>query len=259
MLVRNTIEDIRNEFVELYLNDEYIVNKNITGSKTIEIINANFEIKPEDTAIFGSLNEYSHRELAWYLSESLSIKDIPGECPKIWKQCASKDEEELINSNYGYLVFNEANCRQYKHALMELVNDPSSRRACHIYTRPSIWYEYNENGKADFICTFATQQFIRNNSLIYCVLMRSNDGVSGFKNDLFWARYVAKRMIEDLNLINPEFKLNPEPIIYWNANSLHIYERSFPLIDKYIAKSENKDWQKRLDIKKAKEYNSENK
>lgn len=249
MLVRNTIDDIRNEFVELYLNDKFVSNKNTTGSLTIEIINANFEVKPEDISIFGSLNEYAHRELAWYLSESLSVKDIPGECPSIWKECASKDDKQEINSNYGYLVFNEANYSQYRHALQELINDPSSRRACHIYTRPSIWNEYNKDGKSDYICTFATQQFIRDNNLVYCVSMRSNDAVTGFKNDLFWARYVAKRMICDLNAINPELKLNSEPIIYWSANSLHVYARSFPLIHKYIEQSNNKDWINKLYIK----------
>lgn len=242
MLHRNTIDDIRSEFVNLFLNEDYIKSG---STHTIEIVNATFEVAPDETTIFGTLNEYANRELAWYLSESLSVKDIPGECPKIWEYCATKNDEKLINSNYGYLEFNHENFNQYKNAVNELIKDPTSRRACHIYTRPSIWNEYNKDGMSDFICTFATQQFIRNNTLIYCISMRSNDAVTGFKNDLFWARYIAKRMILDLHTAGMK-ELADEPIIYWNANSLHVYERSFKLIIDYINKSNNKEWMSKL-------------
>ena len=59
--------------------------------------------------------------------------------------------------------------------------------------------------------------------------MRSNDCVTGFKNDLYWARYIAKKMIS--NLKERGVEVNDEPIIYWNANSLHLYERDFHYLD----------------------------
>jgi len=241
MMNRNSIDDIRKEFVELYLNSDFTPSGK---TKTIEIINANFQVLPGDETIFGSLNEYANRELAWYLTESLSVTDIPGDCPSIWMDCATKDDNHFINSNYGYLEFNAENYNQYKHAINELIKDPNSRRACHIYTRPSIWNDYNKDGMSDYICTFATQQFIRNKTLIYCVSMRSNDAVTGFKNDLYWARYIAKRMILDLKSAGLE--IEDEPIIYWNANSLHVYERSFNLIKNYIKNRNNKEWNDKL-------------
>ena len=52
-----------------------------------------------------------------------------------------------INSNYGHLIWSEKYFSQYENAVTELENNPDSRRASMIYTRPSIWQEYNENGK----------------------------------------------------------------------------------------------------------------
>ena len=227
MLKKNSITDIKNEFKELYKRGEFVISK--SGVKTLEIINADFEVLPEETAIFGKLNEYAEREIQWYLSQSLSVLDIPGKIPPIWMNVSTKDDKHEINSNYGWMEFSKDNYEQYNHALNDLLNDPTTRRACHIYTRPSIWIDYNRNGMSDYICTFATQQFIRDNKLIYCVLMRSNDALRGFKNDLRWARYIAKKMIEDLN--KNGMNLDNEPIIHWHANSLHLYESDFHLLD----------------------------
>ena len=59
--------------------------------------------------------------------------------------------------------------------------------------------------------------------------MRSNDAVYGFKNDLYWAKYVAKQLITDLhkNGVN----VDDVPEIYWHADSLHIYERHFKYLE----------------------------
>jgi hypothetical protein len=78
-MIRNTVEDIRKAFKELYDNGEFVVSASC--SKTLEIISADFVVDPEETAIFGKLNEYADREIQWYLSQSLSVLDIPGKCP----------------------------------------------------------------------------------------------------------------------------------------------------------------------------------
>lgn len=224
-----TVDDIRKEFKRLKDNNEFTIFKG--NVKTVEIVNADFEISENDTAIFGEVNEYADRELAWYESMSLNVNDIPGACPSIWKKCATKDG--WINSNYGWCVFHPSNGNQYKNCLKQLIEDNSTRRACMIYTRPTMQYDWCEDNKTDFMCTYATQQFIRDNKLIYIVLMRSNDAVFGFKNDLYWHRYVANKLIEDLhyNHVNVDDK----PIIYWHADSLHVYENQFKLIDEYFS------------------------
>ena len=222
-----TIDDIKLEFKKLYKDNKFIISK--SGIKTLEIIDADFEVRPTDFTIFGELNNYANRELEWYLSQSLSVLDIPGKIPPIWMNISTKDEKHEINSNYGWMEFSKENYEQYNYALQDLLNDPTTRRACHIYTRPSIWIDYNRNGMSDYICTFATQQFIRNNKLIYSVTMRSNDANRGFKNDLYWARYIANKLIEDLN--KNGMNLDKEPIIHWHANSLHLYESDFHYLE----------------------------
>ena len=219
-----TINDIKEIFIEKYKNNDFVINKN--GVKTIEIINANFEVDKNETAIFGELNEYADRELEWYKSMSLNVNDIPGKVPTIWQRVA--DNNGYINSNYGWCVWSEDNYNQYENCLKHLINDSSTRQACMIYNRPLMQYDYNKNNMSDFMCTFAVQVFIRNNKLIYNVMMRSNDAVFGFKNDLYWHRHVINQLLSDLKKNNIEiedYKIN------WYAGSLHLYENGFKYLN----------------------------
>lgn len=221
------INDIKNQFIEKYKNNEFVINDK--GDKVIEIINANFEVNKNENVIFGELNSYANRELEWYKSMSLNINDIPGKIPMIWKIIA--DYDGYINSNYGWCIWHEDNYNQYKNCLTRLINDQNSRQACMIYNRPSMQYDYDKNGMSDFMCTFAVQVFIRNGILIYSVLMRSNDAVYGFKNDLFWHRYVVNCLLEDLKYNHIDIK---DYKILWHAGSLHLYERNFNYIEELI-------------------------
>lgn len=221
------ITDIKNQFIEKYKNNEFVINDK--GDKTIEIIDANFEILKDENVIFGELNEYANRELEWYKSMSLNVNDIPGKVPTIWKIVA--DYDGYINSNYGWCIWHEDNYNQYKNCLKHLINDQNTRQACMIYNRPSMQYDYDENGMSDFMCTFAVQVFIRNGILIYNVLMRSNDAVYGFKNDLFWHRHVIKNLLEDLKYNGIEIS---DYKLLWHAGSLHLYERNFNYIENLI-------------------------
>ena len=106
--------------------------------------------------------------------------------------------------------------------LNELINNPDSRRASMIYTRPSIWYEYNENGKNDFICTNSVTYYIRDNKLNCVVQMRSNDVMFGYRNDYAWQEHVLCELADDLRINDGE--------IYWQVQNLHVYERHFDLV-----------------------------
>ncbi|QGH72160.1 MAG: hypothetical protein [Caudovirales sp. ctOwN3] len=215
-----TIKDIRDEFVLKLSNEEYVVDK--TGVKTIEIVGAQF--KADQDVIFGTLNtEYAERELAWYKSQSLSVNDIPEPVPEIWKKVASTTG--MINSNYGWCIWSKDNYSQFENVLRELITNPDSRRAQMIYTRPSIWVDYNKEGMSDFICTTAVQYFIRENRLVTYVTMRSGDAVFGYKNDVFWQKYVADIISRRLGIICGD--------VIWNVASLHVYERHFYLVKDY--------------------------
>lgn len=212
-----TNETIREKFVELLNNEDYVIDK--SGVKVLEIINANFKVTSD--TIFGTLDKnYISRELEWYLSGSLNVNDIKEPIPKIWKMVASKDG--FINSNYGNLVFKHGDISQYGYCLEELKNNPYSRRAVMHYSRPSIWLEYNKDGMSDYICCFNNQFFIRNNKLISIVNFRSNDACYGYKNDCFWFKYIHSLLANELDIEIGD--------MFWQANSLHIYEKHFNLI-----------------------------
>lgn len=215
-----TVSDIREHFIG-ELNDKAFTTDK-TGQKTIELIGASF--LATEPAIFGQpSDEYIKREIDWYLSGSTNIRDIYGRNvvpPSAWEFAA--DNHGNINSNYGHLIFSDIYYRQYDNVLTELLENPDSRRASMIYQRPSIWTEYNQNGKSDFICTNAVTYYIRNDELQSVVQMRSNDVVYGYKNDYAWQQYVLETLARDLG-IEPGF-------ITWQVQNLHVYERHFHLV-----------------------------
>ena len=216
------VQEIKSQFKSLLKNQEFTIDK--SGVKTLEILGESY-LADEDV-IFGTLNtDYAHRELEWYLSESLSVNNIPGGAPTIWKQVSSKDG--LINSNYGWCIFSNENGFQYANALLELLSFKDSRRALMIYTRPSMWNDYNKDGMSDFMCTSTVHVLIRNDTLIYIVNQRSCDAVYGYKNDMFWHRYVYEKLFNDLSKY---YHLKKSPIIH-QVGSLHIYERHFKFLE----------------------------
>lgn len=217
------VEYIRRQFVNCVEQKDFIVDK--SGVKTVELINAVFHANED--CIFGTVNkEYVERELQWYKSMSLNVNDIPGGTPQIWKQVA--DHDGIVNSNYGWCVYSEANGYQFKNVLEELISNPFSRRANMIYTRPSMHTDYNKNGMSDFVCTNNVQYFIRNGQLHSCVYMRSNDAVYGYKNDYAWQHYVHEQLLQALNnRLGTVYGLGT---MLWNVGSLHVYARHFDLV-----------------------------
>ena len=214
------VKDVRNHFIEELKHERYTVDK--TGQNTIELLGASF--LANESAIFGSPNdEYITREIDWYLSHSLNINDIYGldrPPPEAWEYAAN--QHGSINSNYGTLIFDDKYYRQFEQVVNELEINPDSRRASMIYQRPSIWVEFDEDGKNDFICTNAVTYYIRNDVLQSVVQMRSNDVVFGYKNDYAWQRYVLKEVASCLGIGTGS--------IQWQVQNLHVYERHFDLV-----------------------------
>ena len=214
-----TVDDIRQYFIQELRDENFTVDR--TNSKTIELIGASFIA--DEKAIFGEPNDaYIYAELDWYLGCSTNINDIryKDEPPTAWQYAANKYGE--INSNYGKLIFDDKYYRQFDNVVNELKYEPDSRRAVMIYNRPSIWTEFDENGKNDFICTNAVSYYIRDNHLQSVVQMRSNDVVFGYKNDYAWQRYV-------MNMVANEVDCEVGSLI-WQVQNLHVYERHFDLV-----------------------------
>lgn len=223
--------DIRDALASLYKQGKFATDK--TGVQTVEIVGASFIA--DEPSIFGPPNdEYIQREIGWYLSQSLYVKDIGDPVPKIWTQVSSN--EGKIHSNYGYLILSETNGSQFDNVLNELLRNKDTRRAVMIYTRPSIHTEYNQDGMSDFICTNAVQYLIRDGQLHTVVQMRSNDAWAGYRNDYAWQQYVSRDLIKKYNdcMYDPSEHISLGTTT-WQVGSLHIYSRQFYLIENYIA------------------------
>lgn len=213
-----TVDDIRNIFIDDLANERFVVDK--TGCKMLEILAASF--LADEGAIFGTVNwDYVTREIEWYESMSLDVNAIPGGPPKVWQSVS--DADGMINSNYGWCVWHGDNGHQYANVVKELKSNPWSRRAVMIYTRPSMWVDYNVMGRSDFMCTNTVQYLIRDDRLHAVVQMRSNDIWAGYRNDRAWQQYLLVKLASELGY---------EPgHIYWNAGSLHCYQKDFWMID----------------------------
>ena len=216
-----TVNDIRAKLIQKYKDKDFVTDK--TGVKTIEIIGESF-VADEDWIIRKPNYEYIERELQWYKSQSRFVEDIPGDTPAIWKQVS--DKNGMINSNYGNLIWSEENHFQYDNVLIELQANPNSRRAVMIYNRPTMHQDYKADGMSDFICTYANTFLIRDGKLISHYLMRSNDAVFGYDNDVHWAMHVQKQLAMDLGVEVGE--------LIWTATNLHVYERHFKFIEELM-------------------------
>lgn len=228
MTLYNSTQSIRDQFASLLTEEKFTsVNReasmtSLVGSHTIEIVGASF-IADQDT-IFGNVNwDYVQREEQWYNSMSLNVNDIPGGTPAVWKAIAAKDG--TICSNYGWVIYSEKNGDQLAHIIAELKKNPESRRAIAIYTRPSMWQEYNWDGRNDFVCTNTVQYLVRDGLIHAVVNMRSNDAHLGYRNDRAWQHHVLLTVAGTLNL--------PVGNLYWQVGSIHVYERNFYLVDHF--------------------------
>ena len=229
-MIQENTSDIKHYFINALDKEDFVMDR--SGQKTIELIGASFFA--DQPVIFGTPNEsYIEIEKAWYESQSTNVNWITEtynrNVPEAWKLAANQFGQ--INSNYGHLIYSDKYHHQYGQVLDELLTNPDGRRASMIYTRPSIWMEYNEDGKNDFICTNAVTYYIRDNYLQSVVQMRSNDVVFGYKNDYAWQLYVLEQMVKDYNDCKedgtPELKVGD---IIWQVQNLHVYERHFHLV-----------------------------
>lgn len=213
------VQDVMDLLIKKYQDKDFDACGNVAlhGISFIADRNTLFHIPNE---------EYIKQESKWYKSCSLNIHDMPGKIPKIWQDVAAKDG--TIVSNYGWMLFSEENGSQFENAMRSLKQDPNSRQAVAIFMRPSMHYEWNENERRDFCCTYSYNFQLDNGMLDMCVNMRSNDAATGYTNDVVWAKEVLAMACEELGVA-------PGTVV-WRADNFHVYPRSFKELDEYILK-----------------------
>jgi thymidylate synthase len=211
--------DIRDALVDIYQSNPF--------QPMVEIKGASF--LADKPSIIGAPNrDYIGAELEWYESQSLSIHDIPGGPPVMWRRTASDDGQ--VNSNYGWVLWSEANGSQFDRLTAELRRDYASRRAVCIYTRPSMHKDQKLGGSGqDFMCTNAVHYSINPGTaaLDVVVQMRSNDVVFGYRNDYAWQVRARDYILADLQGDFPHLKAGE---ITWQAASLHVYPRHYHML-----------------------------
>ena len=198
------------------------------GLKTKELIVVNLVV--EHTNLFyhkefrplEKVKKYLYGELAWYMSGSRDVADI-AKYSKFWNKI--KNENDTVNSNYGYLVFYKANIdfrTSYQWCLDKLRQDKNTRKAIMLYNDRDYFYEENR----DFVCTMCQQFFIRNNILISMVYIRSSDAIKGLTYDIPWWSIVQQQLAKDLNV--------GFGAIAVTIGSSHIYESDYELVDNMV-------------------------
>ena len=208
--MQNT-KDIFYTFLNKFNKNEFrTIGNEVQQSKTLEIQNAHFEVdKP--WIVRAPNYDYYIREKQWYISQSLNVNDIPGETPKMWKACATLDG--FINSNYGWCIYSKENGNQFDNCRQHLLDDPHTREAIMIYNRPSMQQDYNVN-------------------------FRSSDAIFGFNNDALWEYDVLVDLVKSLqnDYLAKYNKSIDVGKMFWNAGSLHIYERHFSILSNETTK-----------------------
>ena len=240
-LLMQTYKDLNEAFVESLktLSEECTV-VNSRGTKQREVLWHSIKIS-DPTALSIEVParkfkpSYGVTEWLWYLSADPNVKNI-GKLASIWQAIADSDNE--VESNYGRWIHSEptkTGITQWQWVLEELLNDRDTRRAS--ITINNSWHKGKNN--KDYPCTQYLHFFIRDNNLHLGVHMRSNDAVFGFCNDVFTFCMYQQLMLNELNHSIAANDSLEEPLklghYYHTADSFHVYESHFKMMDKIVA------------------------
>jgi thymidylate synthase len=178
-----------------------------------------------------SQSKYIAAEFLWYFMGRNDVEYI-SKFAKFWESI--KNDDDTVNSSYGYLLFNNKNehgVTQYRWALESLAQDKDSRQAVLHFNLPT----HQRSGNKDFVCTMYGIFQIRNNKLNFTVSMRSNDVILGLPTDIAFFATLQSQMLSHLrsHAGYPELDLGTYTHI---ANSSHIYERHFEIANKMITR-----------------------
>lgn len=182
-----------------------------------------------DNAARSSQYKYISAELLWYFMGRNDVAFIE-KFAKFWSSI--QNEDGTVNSSYGNLLFTKKNrysLSQYFWAYQSLVRDKDSRQAVMHFNLP----EHQYVGNKDFVCTMYGIFQIRDNKLNLTISMRSNDAIWGTPTDVaFFATLMSQMQYHLVSSgVYPDLELGTYTHI---ANSYHIYDRHFKLVDQML-------------------------
>ena len=189
------------------------------GMQTLELENFQYTTTPDVRynryVARGLSMNYIKRELAWYIKADAYDTSI-AQYAKAWGPMINRDNR--INSCYGEYWFKLPTGVAY--VVQELGKDSSSRRA--VIPMYGVNAAHHGEGVVDVPCTTSIEFRIRDGKLNSRVVMRSQDAVLGFGNDLpaFWfLQEVVARLLR--------VELGTQTV---SVGSFHVYERHFRML-----------------------------
>lgn len=256
----NVSEAYLGTLADVYYNPD--VKSAPRGQACREKLDYSFRIlQPDESAIITrdpkrneTIASYTAKEVQLYDSCTNSAEDF-GNASKFWLSLANPDG--TVNSAYGHLIWakkshgNDFEQEQYKvdapnapgegalyrlrgvrrtpweWAKQSLVDDKDTRQAVLRFSLP----EHAWKGNKDQVCTLSGNFLIRNDELLFSVVMRSNDLTLGLVYDLPWFCGLMDKMIEELKPYYPNLKKGHYTHI---VHSLHIYEKNEEMVKKML-------------------------
>lgn len=201
------------------------------GQLVLEIENYSYELPPYvrfQSFESRKLNvQYIKDEFLWYLKGDKFDVTI-AEKAKIWQSIINSDGS--INSNYGQYIF--AGPKQFDNVIKILSNDRDSRRASIVI----LGDDHLLSNTNDVPCTYALNFRIRDNALNMTVHMRSQDAIYGMGNDAPAFSFIHEMVLNALRSVYPDLKYG---VYHHFADSFHVYERHFRMLDRLLDKNEN--------------------
>lgn len=189
---------------------------------------------------------YFARELLAYFCGSLNINGEYGyglvNASKFWAKIS--DENDCINSNYGYYVFHQLtqeNKTQLQWIREQFIENIDTRRA--LININGIQHKVETR---DFPCTVGILYRIENNTLNCDVQSRSTDIITGLPYDMGFFSVVtellASLLTRDLNIeIKPGY-------VAMHASFTQIYDKTAKIADEIELSNEIADLQKMPEI-----------
>ena len=174
-------------------------------------------------------NKYLMAETAWYMSGNRDHTEIAKHA-ELWRKI--KNTDGTLNSNYGYLVFYNHTWHPslqniclspFEWAAQSLEVNVNSRQGIITYNTGG----FNYIGNMDYICSQHQAFYIRKDTLLCYVALRSSDAIYGLTYNMPWWQLVYQQMFLRLKKKYPYLKRSSIEVTIYSA---HIYNKHFKLV-----------------------------